>query len=180
MQSPLLQIGTVLRPHGLRGELRVRLHNPASSALERVPHVWLRASPLDAAAKNGTQREWQIEAARPLPDGCYLIALAGVEDRNTAESLRASQVLVERDSLDELDDDEVYLADLVGLSVRTVTGDALGHVKEVLDLNSNILLSVERPGRPELLVPTVPDVLVRVDWAERTIFVDLPEGLLDN
>jgi len=182
MQTPLLQIGTVLRPHGLQGELRIRLHNPASSALEHVESVWLRqpvAVP-GTTRRGDEQREWRLEAARALPDGCYLVSLAGLADRTAAEALRTAEVFVRRDDLDALEDNEVYLADLVGLSVRTVAGEDLGRVKDVLHLTDSSLLCVERPARPDLLLPAVAEILARVDLAEGVVVVDPPDGLLDT
>ena len=57
-------------------------------------------------------KPWQLLAAKGQPDGCYLISLAGLTDRNAAQALQGTQVFVRRDDLASLDADEVYLADL--------------------------------------------------------------------
>jgi 16S rRNA processing protein RimM len=182
MQTPFLQIGTVLRPHGLQGQLRIRLHNPTSCALDMVQSIWLRLSASGAASlrRGEEQREWKLDAVRALPDGCYLVSLDGVADRTAADALRTAEVLVPREALGELAENEVYLADLVGMSVRTGAGENLGRVREVLHLNSNSLLSIARPGRPDLLLPTVEEILKHVDWAEGLVVVEPPDGLLDS
>ncbi|MBL9007920.1 MAG: 16S rRNA processing protein RimM [Myxococcales bacterium] len=180
MQTSFLQIGTVLRPHGLQGELRIRLHNPVSTALDQARRIWLRLPALSTVEAQALQqpREWQIEAARRLPDGCYLVSLTGLVDRNDAETWRAAQLLVRRDELEPLEENEVYLADLVGMRVQSMAGDDLGRVKAVLGLNSNWLLSIERHDGSEILLPAVSEILKGVDLEVGLISADPPDGLL--
>ena len=178
MLSPLLQIGVVVRPHALRGQLRVRLHNPASCALDRVSAVWLLREIEGSAPSPEASKPWQLLAAKGQPDGCYLISLAGLTDRNAAEALQGTQVFVRRDDLASLDADEVYLADLRGMSVRTVGGDELGNVAQIQDLNGNTLLCVTGTSGGEILLPAVPHVMLKVDFANGIVVVDPPEGLL--
>lgn len=178
MQPSLLQIGTVLRPHGVRGELRIRLHNPDSAALDSLTRLWLLPPSASASAVGRQAKEWKLEAARALPEGCYLVSLEGLDDRTQAEKLRAFVVFARREDLSALAADEVYLADLVGLQARTVDGEALGQVMEVIDLKGNSLLSIQRPDRSELLLPAVAEVLVTVDFEARAVVVDPPSGLV--
>ena len=180
MQTSLLQIGTVLRPHGVRGELRIRLHNPDSSALDSLTRLWLLppSASAPAAAAVRQDKEWKLEAARALPEGCYLVSLEGLDDRTQAEKLRAFVVFARREDLSALAADEVYLADLVGLQARTVDGEVLGQVMEVIDLKGNSLLSIQRPDRSDLLLPAVAEVLVTVDFEARVVIMDPPIGLL--
>jgi 16S rRNA processing protein RimM len=116
--------------------------------------------------------------AQPLPDGCYLLQLAGVGDRTAAEALQGTKVFVRRDELDALDEDEVYLADLPGMMVRTVVGEELGRISRILDLNGNTLLCIAGLMGAEVLLPAVPQVLRSVDMVGGVVVVDPPDGLL--
>lgn len=178
MLSPLLQIGVVARPHALRGQLRVRLHNPESCALDRVSALWLLRGAENATLSLDRNKQWQLVASQALPGGCYIITLAGLTDRKAAEALQGAQVLVCRDDLASLAPDEVYLADLRGMSVRTVAGDELGRIAQIQDMNGNTLLCVTGTGRGEILLPAVPQVMMKVDFANGIVVVDPPEGLL--
>lgn len=178
MPSDLLQIGVVTRPHALRGQLRVRLHNEDSGALERVSTVWLEREQAGAAASGGTSKAWKVEAAQALPDGCYLLTLAGIADRTAAEALQGTRVLVRRDELAALEDGEVYLADLQGLLVKTIGGDELGRVSQILDLNGNTLLCVAGVNQAEILLPAIPQVMLSVDFSAGVVIVEPPDGLL--
>ncbi len=113
----LVEIGTVLGPHGLRGEVRVRLHFSASELLFERDSVWVGGE------------EKQIEGARGTGKG-VLLKLEGVTDRDQAAGLAGSVLAVPRQELPPLDEGEFYLCDLVGAEVFTPTG-SIGRVVEV-------------------------------------------------
>lgn len=179
MLSELLQIGSVCKPHGLRGELRVRLHDPASDALAGLKRLWLGLDGADADPVGRGLREWRVETVRPLDDGYWLLFLNGVTDRTGAESLRAHHLYAHRDDLPRLEDDEVYLADLVGCRVVDLDNREVGTASEVLDVAASSLLVVKRPGRQDALIPLVPEILRSVDLHSRIVQIAPPEGLLE-
>ena len=158
-QTPdVIEIGVVARAHGIRGEVRVHLHNPASTALDDAEVLWLG------------EREYAIESARPVA-GAYLVALAGVEDRNAAEALRGRPVWVARDDID-LDEGELLLADLVGCRVELPDGSEWGVVSG-LELGAQDRLVI-RQGEVERLLPVVDEFLLDIDVEARRIVVDPP------
>lgn len=179
MTSELLQIGAVCRPHGLRGELRVRLHDPASQALEALHRVWMGPDRGDVLPDGAGLREWRIRMVHGLEDGFYLLGLEGLTDRTLAEGLRAQRLYALRGELPVLDEDEVYVADLIGCRVLLGDGQEIGVAKAVQDIAGNPLLVVERIARPEALVPLVPAILKEVDLLHRIVRIEPPEGLLE-
>jgi 16S rRNA processing protein RimM len=116
-----VEIGTVLGAHGLRGEVRVRLHWSASELLFERDTVWV-------SLENEGQ-EVSVEALRKTPKA-LLLKLAGVDDRDAAEALRGAKIAVPRAELPELSPGEYYLCDLIGSDVVTPEGP-LGRVVEV-------------------------------------------------
>jgi 16S rRNA processing protein RimM len=177
MPSDLLQIGSVCRPHGLGGELRVRLHDPLSTALDGLRQIWLSS---DAATSGQLPAQaWKIRTARRVDGGFYLLSLHGLSHRDKAEALRDHLLLVDRLDLPRLAEDEYYVADLVGCRVILPDGQQVGVAREVQDLAGNQLLVVERPPRADALVPLVASMVVSVDLTVRSICIDPPEGLLD-
>jgi 16S rRNA processing protein RimM len=159
-----VEIGFVARAHGIRGEVRVHLHNPASTALDGVEVLWLGA------------REYRIESARPVA-GAYLVALAGVPDRNAAEALRGRPVSVARGDL-ELEEGEVLLADLVGCRVELLDGSDWGTVS-ALELGAQDRLVI-RQGDIERLLPVVDAFVIEIDVDGRRIVVDPPADLPED
>ena len=153
-----IEIGVVARAHGIRGEVRIHLYNPASTALDGAEALWLG------------EREYRIESARPVA-GAYLVALAGVPDRTAAETLRGRPVSVARVDI-ELDEGEVLLGDLVGCRVELPDGSEWGVVTG-LELGAQDRLVV-RQGDIERLVPVVDELLIDIDLEARRIVVDPP------
>ncbi|CCH89802.1 Ribosome maturation factor rimM [Modestobacter italicus] len=108
-----------------------------------------------------------------LPDGTV------VADREAADELRSTQLLVPVEDLPELDDpDSFYDHQLVGLAAVLPDGTPLGEVTAVRHEGTELLV-VRRPQGPELLVPFVTAIVPTVDLAAGRLVVDPPEGLLD-
>jgi 16S rRNA processing protein RimM len=151
----MLVAGRVGRPHGLDGSFHVLDARPALLAL---PTLTLRGRPLRVERRAGTEE-------RPI------LRVEGVGDREAADALRGTDLLVERAQAPALGDEEWYAEDLEGCAV--VDGErALGRVRRLLALPSCEALEVERPGEPDLLVPLVRDAVRSVDVGARRIEVD--------
>jgi len=107
--DPLVSVAVCVRAHGLRGELRLKVWNDESDLLAHVDEVTLRS-------KDGVDRVVHIVNARSAGDH-WLAGFDGVRDRDAAELLRGHEILVSRADFPELDEDEVYLVDLLGFEV---------------------------------------------------------------
>jgi 16S rRNA processing protein RimM len=169
-----LVIGRVAKAHGIAGELviDVRTDDPD----ER----FVRGSTLRGrASRGGAERTFTIESVRPH-GGRLLVRLTGVADRDAADALRGTLFLVDTAELPPItDSDEFYDHQLEGLRVRTVTGDDIGVVAEVLHTAGGELLSVKTDAGREILVPFVSAIVTAVSLQDGMIEIDPPEGLLD-
>lgn len=110
--------------------------------------------------------------------GTLLLRLVGVTDRQTADELRNTMLVVEVADLPELDDDSFYDHQLVGLEVRLADGTVVGTVSAVRH-DAAELLVVRRPGTHDLLVPFVTAIVPTVDVAGGHLVLTPPEGLLE-
>ncbi|HZY75018.1 MAG TPA: ribosome maturation factor RimM [Jatrophihabitantaceae bacterium] len=111
--------------------------------------------------------------------GKTVIHFAGIDDRGAAEALRGVRLVIapsERPALD--DPDEFYDTDLVGLAARTVSGDELGPVREVVHAGGADYLVLD-VGGTERLVPFVAAIVPTVDVAGGVVEIDPPEGLFE-
>lgn len=156
-----VKIGVVSRPHGVRGELRVHLHNADSTAFDVVDGVFVGAT------------HYKLASAR-LVKGAALLRLEGLEDRNGAERLVGSDVEVLRDEL-ELDEDEVLLDDLVSCSLKLEDGTDWGQVAEVIQGVQDLL--VIHDGDMERYLPLVDAFVLDIDLESKSIVVAPPEDL---
>lgn len=169
-----LVIGRVAKAHGVTGEvvIDVRTDDPAQRF---APGSVLRGR----KPRGGSERDFVIETVREH-GGRLLVRLTGIGDRNAADELRGTLFLVESGNLPPIEDpDEFYDHQLEGLAVRTVAGESVGTVTEVLHTAAGELLSIKRPEGGELLVPFVSAIVTAVSLAAGTVEIDPPDGLLN-
>lgn len=136
----LVALGLVGAPHGLHGELRVRLHNPDSDLLAAQRRLWLRAS--GAPPEQESAREALVRSCRRSGADYVLLALEGVDDREAAQALRGQELCVPRAQLPPLQEGEHYLIDLIGLRVVLADGTAVGTVERALEYPAAQVLRV--------------------------------------
>ena len=114
-------MGTLARPHGIKGEICVDWYADSPSLLDGP--FWLQAG--DAPPRPARARSWRMHKGRPL------LLLEGVTDRNDIEALRGQKILVDRDLLPPVDEDEVYVEDVLGFAVILPDGSRLGVLDHV-------------------------------------------------
>lgn len=152
-------MGFLPRPHGLHGALEFRPYSGSLDAVEPGRVVRL-TSPAGAVL------EPEVTAVRPFKKGA-LITLHGISDRKAADAWRAATVEVWRDDLGPLDADEVYLADLIGLSCILPDGAVAGTVCDVADTGPVPTLIVE--GALAGALPWHDDWVGDPDWTAGTL-----------
>lgn len=163
----LVRIGKIVRPVGLRGLVGVA---GGEGALAELQKVVLRRG----AGEQGEPRR-VMEARRQ--GRLWAVALEGVGSREAAEALVGCEVLAAREDLGEAGEGRHYWADLEGLAVVTVAGEALGSVTGLYETGGVDVLVVTGEGG-ETLVPLAP--YVTVDRQAAKVIVDPPEGLLER
>jgi 16S rRNA processing protein RimM len=163
-------VGRIGRAHGIRGAVvvGVRTDEPElrfakGSRLDTDPSG---VGPLTVAATK-------------LHSGELLVRFEGIHDRNAAEELRGTWLLVDSATIAPPDDpDEFNDTDLVGLAVRTVDGTAVGTVDDVLHPAQDVLV-VKTPDAREIMIPFVKAIVPEVDIRSGILVIDPPEGLLN-
>jgi 16S rRNA processing protein RimM len=115
-----------------------------------------------------------ILSARPVKGG-IVARLKGVDDRNAAEALRGLKLYIPRDALPEPEEDEFYLADLIGLSVETADGQVLGKVKTVQDFGAGDLLEIQPKAGASWWLPFTKEAVPEVRLADGKVIAAPPE-----
>jgi 16S rRNA processing protein RimM len=159
----LVELAVIVRPHGVRGAVKARLHNPDTDMLTRGRQVHVA----------GVAR--LVTGIQPLPDPRALVLhLEGVSDRDAAEALRDAPVSVRRDELPPLAEGEYYHFELIGARVETPDGELLGTVERVLTTNIDNL-ELRRPDGRELLIPVLDPFVKHIDRAAGRVIAVEPE-----
>jgi len=171
----LLCVGRVGKPHGLKGEIKVKPET-------EDPHRLVELESVFVGATAATSREFRLQSVRvqPFKSGwTVLMSLAGVESIEAAESLRGQLVYARSADLPPMEEGEWLIDELVGLNVVLESGEQVGTVKEVLELPAHPTLVIDRPDAEDVLVPAISPFLVEVNVAEGRIQLSPIEGLLD-
>ena len=109
-----------------------------------------------------------------------LMKFAGVDTPEAANALRNTVLYMNRDDV-ELDDDTYFIQDLQGMHVRDAdSGKEYGVLHDVLQTGANDVYEVESPEGKMLLVPVIPEVVLKVDFETDTITIRPLKGLFDD
>lgn len=168
--APLIAVGEVLGPHGLRGDVRVRpLTDRPRERFRDLETCFLCDPALDH------QEACRIVSSR-FEASSVLVRLDGVDSPEAARALSGRLLAVERERALPPRPGEFYPWQLEGAVVETPDGRALGRFLRVMESPAQPLWVIERDGR-EWLLPAVPEFVVEVSVAERRIVASPPEGL---
>lgn len=166
----LVAVGRVVKPHGIRGELCVEYQANSSELLAKGRTVWLRLP-------DKTNQPRSITGSRPH-QGRWLVTLQGTADRDQAETLRGAEVLVPAGDLPALDENEVYLHEMVGYAVVLENGDPVGVLEGYMDAPGQDIWIIRSGAGKEILLPATEETVPDIDTKTRTITIAPPEGLL--
>lgn len=168
----LVEIGRFGRPHGVRGAIRFWAHNRGSPLVRARRTVWIGRR-LDAV------RPVRITGVRHDAKGA-VVRIDGVEDRDGAGEINGMRWFEPRGGFAALDEEDAYyIADLVGLTVRTEGGRHRGRLADVWQFGE-VDIYVVRGGGHEYLVPALGRYVLSVDLAAGEMVVSEDAGLLED
>ena len=165
-QTEYLVVGRVVRPHGVRGAVIVE---PLSQVMDSL-------APRSMVFLGDEARKFELESSR-LHQGRWMLTLAGVSDRDQAESLRGMQVRVLYKEPAELDEHEYYHWQILDLPVYLDSGELLGKVVQILETGANDVYVVRKENEEEVLLPAIESVILDVDLVGMRMTVHLLPGL---
>ena len=170
-------VGRIGRPHGIRGEVVVGVRTDEPDLRFAVGATLAAGRTPDGDPAPG-QPALRVDAMR-WHSGQLLVAFAGITDRTAAGELTGTWLSVDSSELPKTADPKEFRDhELIGLSVRTSAGEAVGVVTDVLHHGQDLLVVRQAPGQ-EHLVPFVKAIVPEVDVAAGVVVIDPPPGLLD-
>jgi 16S rRNA processing protein RimM len=159
-------VGIVNSTWGLRGHVKVTAYSSNPERFAVGSTLYVRGEPRKVTALNMSQ-------------GYPIVQFEGYQDATSAEALRGSLIEIDESELPPLPEGEYYLHDLVGLEVVTREGEVVGTLTQALTTGANDVYVVRREGKPDALIPAIPDVILSVDLQARRMTIDAMPGLLD-
>ena len=171
-KNGFIPVGKVIGVHGLNGTTKVYSYAESLSVFEPNSSILLMSA-------GGGREIYYIKWVKPHARG-ILLGLKEITNRDQAQKLVGSEILIERIRLPELENGAFYWCDIIGLSVFSSDGEYLGHVASIIATGSNDVYVVKDPDNSkdnEILIPAIESVVQEIDLERQTMRVDLPEGL---
>ncbi len=162
-------IGQITKPHGVRGEVRVRPHTDLPERFSWLTQVYVGQT--NPQLRQVESMRWHKEI--------LLLKFDGLDSRDAIEGLRGQYLQVPESEAIPLADDEYFLFQLIGLQVVSDEGHVLGELKRVIETGANHVFVV-RGEAGELLLPDIPDVVLDINFEDGRMTVHLLPGLLST
>lgn len=165
----LLQVGAILDTHGLRGEVKVFPTTDDASRYDDLREVELQK-------KDGSYLHLEVERVRYFKN-LVIVKFKNYDNINDIEQYKKCNLYVTREHAVALEENEYFVADLIGLRAYSDEDEDLGTLKDVLTTGANDVYVILAPGGEELLVPAIRDCVKEVNVAEGYIRLHLLDGL---
>lgn len=159
--SDPVQLAVIGAAHGTRGELRVKTFTGDPMALAEYGPLY-----------DSSGRVFEVLDIRPAKT-VVVVRFRGVNDRNMAEALNGTTLFIDRSQLpQDLDEDEYYHSDLIGLEAIDAEGNKHGRVSAMFDFGGGDLLELTIPGKRPMLIPFTLVAVPEVDVKAGHIVID--------
>lgn len=161
-------VGNIVNTQGIKGEVRVMPTVDDVARFKLLDHIFVD--------RKGNIKEYEVENVR-FHKQFVLLKLKGVDDMNTAETLKGTVVKITEDMAVPCEEDEYYIKDIYDMNVVTVDGEELGVISDVIFTGANDVYAVKDNNGKEILIPAIKDCIVSVDVENNLMTVKLLEGL---
>ena len=165
----LFRVGVIANTHGIRGEVKVF---PTTDDPKR--YEWLKEVLLDTGKE---KLHLEISRVRFFKN-LVIVKFKGIDNINDIEKYKGSDLFVTRENAVPLEEDEYYIADIIGAVAYTEDGEKFGILKDVLETGANLVYVIGHEGK-DVLVPAIPDCVKDVDVEGKKIVVHILPGLMD-
>lgn len=166
----MLRVGVITSAHGIKGEVKVFPTTDDAKRFKELKEVIL-----------DTGKEYipmEIEHVKFFKN-MVILKFRGYDNINEIEKYKSKDLLITRDQAVDLEPDEYFITDLIGLTVVSDQGAELGILKDVLETGANDVYVVAMKDGKELMLPAIGDCILNVDLEQGRMEVHVLEGLMD-
>ncbi|MBR5116922.1 MAG: 16S rRNA processing protein RimM [Lachnospiraceae bacterium] len=166
------RVGVIAKPHGVHGEVNVF---PTTDDPERFRE--LREVILDSPRDGRLTLE--ITSVK-FVNKFVVLKFRGIDTVEAVERWRSCPLLVDRAHAIPLDEDEYYVSDVIGLTVKDVdSGEELGRITDVIETGANDVYEMKRTDGSEVMIPAIKDCVKRISIEEGIMEIHVMKGLFD-
>ena len=164
------QVGVITSTHGVRGEVKVFPTTDDPARFKKLKQVILDTGKEDM--------ELEITGVKFFKN-MVILKFKGIDDMDTANKYRQKSLYVTRENAVKLENNEYFIADLIGLAVSSEEGEDLGFINDVLQTGANDVYVIKKTGEEDLLLPAIKDCVKEVDIEGGKMVVHVLPGLRD-
>ena len=164
-----LQVGAIANTHGIAGEVKVFPTTDDPERFKTLKHVLL-----DTGRE---KKPLEIQGVKFFKQ-FVILKFKGIDNINDIEKYKGRDLWIPREEAQELDEDEYYIADLLGMKVLLEDGSEFGTLKNVMETGANDVYIVDSVEHGEVLLPAIKECILDVDIETNTMTVHLMKGLL--
>jgi len=170
MSKDYLIIGQITGTHGVRGEVKVFPLTDNPDRFKGLKEVFL-------SDKSGSYFKKLSCTGSKSVKKLVVLGFSEIADMDSAEILKGKYLTVRRENAVALPENSYFICDLIGIKVYDESGVILGEISEVILTGANDVYVIERPGKKQLLLPAIKEVVKSVDLVNQKIIVDILPGL---
>lgn len=164
-----LQVGVITSTHGIKGEVKVFPTTDDPQRFLDLKQVWL-----DTGSEMKPLAITQVKFFKQF----VILKFAEFGNINEVEPYRKKSLYVDREHAVPLEENEYFIADLIGMSVESDEGQVLGELSDVIETGANDVYVVKTPEGKEILIPAIRQCILSVDTDQRRMLVHLLKGLV--
>ncbi len=171
-RSEILEIGRLLKPHGVKGEITVELFGD-------IDMTALKCVVVDI---DGIFVPFFVQSVRPKTSETCLVKFDNLDTDGEVSMLALKPLFALKEDVelsDDSSDEGFYASDLIGFTAMNPEGEMIGKIADVNDDTENTLFIIEKDGGETLLVPVAAEFICDIDSENSIVKLDLPEGLSD-
>lgn len=168
-QEEYLQVGVITSTHGIKGEVKVFPTTDDPTRFKTLRNVVLDTGK--------TQIPLEIEGVKFFKQ-FVILKFKGIDNINDIEKYRKLPLLVTRKNAVEPEEDEYFMADMIGMQVVTDDGEAFGTLKDIMETGANDVYVIETEAHGEVLIPAIKDCILDVNTDEGKMTIHLLAGLI--
>ena len=165
----LLQVGVITSTHGVRGEVKVFPTTDDPNRFKSLKHVLL-----DTGREKKSLEVQGVKFFKQF----VILKFKGIDNINDIERYKRCPLLVTRENAVSLEEDEYFVADMIGMKVITEDGTEFGTLSDVMETGANDVYVIDSKEHGEVLMPAIKECVLNVDMESGIITVHLMNGLI--
>lgn len=169
-KNEFFRIGKIVKTRGLKGDLKIYSYTDNIDRFNDLDFVFLDKS---------KDSILDIEKVSQVSPNMVVLKFKGYNTIESVQKLINKDIYVDRENTYELDEDEILISDMIGMTVETINGESIGKLVDVLQYSANDVYLVKSEDSKEYLIPAVYEIVPEINVDENKIIVNPIPGLLD-